>query len=533
MPTLVVDNFKGSMTQFKIGDINSGLSDVIETFGNDPFSYPGNLTWVEDAVQIDADQAVITDLIMAGKERVENGILYVYAVGHTGRLYKIQVNDPTTYDPDYDNPVLLGTLSANSPTFTRGAFIEFFGATEKIYIGHDKGVTSINFDGTGEAFVGVLGSWTQDVPRAFNQFIGKLYIGNGENIAEIDSTGTVTTYAKLVPGFPSGTQVRDIDLNTDGTYLQVVVSRVALSDQTASTQDTTIVANSESYIFKWNGVDTGYTSYDTFPSVILNSNIMFGNHQYTFGYDGRGVAVFNPVDRIITSGLNSSYEQAPSPNAVSSDGNLVTWMTTLYFEDHLELSYGAYGTFNYEIGEGFWAPFGLVASGDETDIIRVPFQLTVSNFGRGISSNGYVDNIFGSSKIYFSTLETSGTPTVKYKFYRWSPVTTGQGVAIPEGVYETQMQVFSKKVTIKQIRVYGAPWTTGVSFRVELTGSGGSISGSSKDFTVGSTLTAGQDFAWFSPQMAPVFGVALRITNLGETNHVIYKVEIDYEIGGQ
>src|SRR6185295_7691885 len=208
--TLVVDNFQGDMTIYQFGDINSGKSNVFITNSNNPFLAPGQLTWNNAPVQIDSSASVITDLILAQKAREESGVHYVYAIGHTGRLYKIQVNNPATNNPDYDNPVLLATLTLGTPTFTRGGFIDFFGATERIYIGHDKGVTRINFDGTNETFVGVLGSWTQTVPRPFKQFVGKLYIGNGANIAEIDSTATVTSYAKLSPGFPVNTQVRDM-----------------------------------------------------------------------------------------------------------------------------------------------------------------------------------------------------------------------------------------------------------------------------------------------------------------------------------
>jgi len=204
---------------------------------------------------------------MCGKERVESGILYVYAVGHTGRVYKIQVNNPATYNPDYDNPVLLTTLTSGSPTFTRGGFMDFFGATERIYIGHDKGVTRVDFDGTNET--AISGTWTQTVPRPLKQFIGKLYIGNGSNIAEIDSTATVTSSTKLSPGFPTNTQVRDMDVTTEGNYLQMVVSRLALGDITSATQDTTSTASTESYIFKWNGTDTGYTAFAALSTIVL------------------------------------------------------------------------------------------------------------------------------------------------------------------------------------------------------------------------------------------------------------------------
>ncbi len=535
--TLVIDNFNGTLTSYQDGDINSGLTNGINTFGNDPFSQPGNLTWAESAVAIDPTGVVITDLIMAGKERVESGILYVYAIGHTGRLYKIQVNDPTTFDPDYDNPVLVTTLTINTPTFTRGGFMEFFGTSEQIYIGHDKGVTKINFDGTSEAFVGALGSWTQTVPRPLKQFVGNLYAGNGNNIAEIIQAGTVSTYAKLSPSFPLNTQVRDMDVAVNGTYLEAVVTRLALPDITVATQDTVSTASTESYIFKWNGVDTGYTSFDTFPSFLMTANTMFGPYQYTFGTDQYGMGVFNPTQKIITA----TGEFPPLPNAVTSSGNLVSWMAPLYYGDHLELTQAFFGPLDRFIGTGYWAQFGHTATLPETDIVQVPCQILVSNFGQGTSSNGYTDNIFSTAKVYFSTLETSGAPTIKYRFHKWSPIATGTGTVIPGAIYQTQKQLFSKKVKVSEVRIYGDGWTADNSFQFDLVGSaatpfvGGitALPGSTKLFEAGTTLEIGTDYAWYTPDCPPTYALGVAITNVGTKNLVISKIEIDYTEGGK
>lgn len=531
--TLVVDNFRGSMTAYQDGDINSGFSYIVNTFGNNPFPKPGNLTWCNGSEQIDAAGAVITDLIMAGKERVESGTLFVYAIGHTGRLYKIQVNDPATFNPDYDTPVLLATLTSGSPTFTRGGFIDFFGATEKIYIGHDKGVTSINFNGTGEAVVGSALSWIQTIPRALRQFIGKLYVGNGANIAEIDSTGTVTTYAKLSPGFPTNNQVRDMDITPDGNYLQVVVTRLALGDLTVGTQDTSITSNADSFIFKWNGTDIGYTAFDSFPSYSLSANTMFGPYQYTFGYDQFGSAVYNPVTKLLTG----QEVQSPNPNGISSSGNLLIYMSPLHYAGFLEADIFFYGSLDFEVGPGYWDLFGQFATGDETDVVQVPLCMPISNFGLGISSNGYADNIFGTSKFYFSTLETSATPTTKYKFYKWvldtSP-SVPSGTPLVGAYYQTQTQLFSKKVAIKEVRIYGEPWVTGNSFTIDLIGSGGTnIPNASKTFTAGTNLTVGADFAWYTPDPASTYALGVAVTNQGEVNHTINKIEIDYTVGGK
>lgn len=530
--TLTIDNFRGSMTSYLNGDINSGLTNVIEVFGYDPFIKPGRLTWHEIPTQIDPEGEVITDLIMAARPRVESGILYLYAIGHLGRLYKIQVNDPTTFNPNYNNPVLLATLTAQSPTFTRGGFMQFFGATEKIYIGHDKGVTSINFDGTSEAFVGVLGSWTQTVPRPLQQFLGKLYVGNGANLAEIDSTATVTTYSKLSPAFPSGTQVRDIDISPDGNYLQSVVTELALSDMTSTSVDTAILSAADSYIFKWNGSDTGYTSYTSYLSTTLSANLMFGEKQYAFGYDMLGGGIYNPINKLLTSTPLSAFSESPNPNAVGSAGNIAYWSTPLPFEGFLEMITCVFGTISeFEIEPGYWCPLDIQASGDETDILRIPCMVSVSNFAQGASSSGYTDNIFGSPNTYFSTLETSDAPTTAYRFYSWPLFPAGLGTPTL-GYYETQTQLFSKKVQIKEVRIYGDPWIANNAFNIYMIGSGQQVL-HTQTFTAGTNLTVGADYAWYTPQIAPTYALGIGIENAGTTNHTINKIEIDYNLGGQ
>lgn len=534
MATLTIDNFYGSMTPYIYGDLNSGRTNAAEVFAHDPWGSPGNLTWYEEPLLIDPESAVITDAILAGKTRVESGILYVYAIGHTGRLYKIQVNDPATFNPNYDNPVLLTTLAVGTPTFTRGGFMDFFGATEKIYIGHDKGITSINFDGTGEAVVGSALSWVQSVPRPLIQFIGKLFVGNGNNVAEIDSTATVTDYTKLDPAFPDNCQVRDLDITPDGNYLQAVVAEQALADITLTTPDTSIINPSNSYVFLWNGTDLGYSSFKIYPGIVLSASTRFGDFQYYFGYDFRGGGVWNASQKLVSSSPFSGYGEGPMPNAVAGPANLLTWITTLPYDGHLEGLYSVFGTISeFEYESGYWSPLDIFATEPETDVARVPCQIVVSNFARGTSSNGYTDQTFGNPKIYVSTIETSSAPTTRYRLYKWNSAPTGLGNATDGALYQTQTQPFSKKVLIKQVRVYGESWVANNAFTIDLIGgSGNPISGGSMTFTAGSNLTIGDDFAWYDPSMAPTYAVAVRISNNGTANHVITKIELDYEVGG-
>lgn len=528
--TLVINDFSGRLTRNNFGDANSGMAKYFSTFGADPFTNPTNLTWFEQPERIDPNESVITDLIMAQKTRLESGITYVYAIGHTGRFYKIQVNEPNTYNPNYDNPVLLATLSINSPTFKYGSSINFFGNTQKVYIGHDKGATSINFDGTGETEVGAVASWTANVPRPAVQFGASLYFGNGTNLAEVIGGGTVATYAKLSPAFPIGTQVRDLDVSPDGNYVQAIVSRIPAPDLTSATQDTTSLSSADSYRFFWNGTDQGATSYDTFNAYSINSNISFGPNSYTMGYDLANTAIYTGGGQKVITLTNS---QSPNFNSLFSTGNLLGFASPEEDSSVLKGTVMVYGQYDQEIPSGLFRWLRASATGSQTDVIQIPSCSIVSNLFYGSSSSGYTGDVVGSAKIYFSSLETSSAPTTKYKLYKFTTVPTGLGTAIA-GVYETQSQLFSKKIKISEVRLYTEPLVANNSFTVELIGSsGGVIPGTSKTFTVGTNVTAGQDYIWYSPQMSPTFALGLRITNLGTKNWVGVKAELDYSIGGK
>lgn len=531
METKVIDNFGGKLTRIPNGDMNSGFCAYSTSNSYDPFSSPRNLTWQETATRIDnTGTSSITGLIVAGKERIESGLSYVYAVDHTAKLYKIQVNSSVV--ASIDNPSLIGTLTSGSPTFTRGGSMDFFGATEKIYIGHDKGVNSVNFDGSGDTAVTSISSITATVPRPLQQFVGKLYFGNGNNIGEIDSTATVTNYNRFSPALPVNTQIRDLDLTPEGNYMEAVVTEASLGDITSVTPDTGEITHSNSYIAKWNGTDAGYTALTTFNGYTLTANHIFGSRAFKFGYDLPGAALYHENEKVVSP----IFARSPLPNAASSTGNLLGWGTPEFNSGFMKMSIFLYGPLDNEyINNDWFRHFQMSASGSETDVIRVPFGILTSNLSFGASSNGYGGGVYGSGKMYFSTLENAtGTPgTGVYKFYKWFNVPTGTGTAAP-GVYETQTQLFSKKMSVSEVRIYGKPWVANNEFTIALIGSdGNAITGGSKTFTAGSTLTIGDDFAWYSPDTAPVYAIGVRITNSGSVNHTIKKIELDLKEAGK
>lgn len=531
--TLVIDKWNGRLTRFRDGDINSGLANYYTSWGYDTFEYNGTLTFSQGATDI--TKSVITDLIMAAKVRVENigGNLttFVYAIGHTGRIYKIQVNDPVGKTPDYDTPVLLATL-ANAQTFLYGGSIDFYqGVSEKIWIGHDAGITKINFDGTGETNL-IGGSWITNVPRQSCQFLGSIFFTNGSNLAQVDSTEAVLSYAKLSPGFPLNTQTRDLRLTIDGRYMVAVVTRNALGNLTSTSPNISDIAAMPAYLIYWNGTDTASSAITSFPSFSLQSYFAFSSFEYIFGYNIGGFS-FGTTKSVL---VLPEFENAPLPNAIGSSGDFVGWMSILLnpFTGNTQSCLDLYGTIDAESPKGLYRQLIMSSTLSSGDVIRVPYFGAVSSVVGSGATAGYFNAItnplgeIGSGKTYFSTLEYNGSAT-KYGFYMFK---NSQDflTASNTGVYETQHQIFSKKIKVSEYRVYLEPATALTSFTIDLIGIDGLvISGTTHTF---SSIT-GLDIVQFTPAHAPTSTLGLRITNVGSSTPLIHKVEIDYTPYGQ
>jgi len=554
--TKIIDNWSGKLTRNPVGDMNSGFAKFAKTFGNNPFVKIGNLTWFEAPLQIDPSYTVVTDLIMAGKVRLEGGVTYVYAIGSKGRLYKIQVNNPSGSQPNYDTPVLLTTLTINSPTFTLGASIQFYGSTPRIYIGHDIGVTQVNFDGSGESFIGDTGQYIF-APRPSVQFGKILYFGNGDNILSLDSSLTITNYQVFPAALGVNTYVRDLDVSPDGVYMQITVSQTLPPDLTAITQDTNSAAVSDSYLFLWNGIDQNPTSYTFYGSHVLTANQTFGPASYEFGYDTGGSAVYYNQKKILT--LPNTL--APIFNSTFAGGSMVYFMNP----ESVERSYPhqnqpvmhdslfAFGAYDDEFKAGLYRNFrGPLTFGDSggdqlvnAEVVQVPMCIPVSNLlytNNALST--YSDNVVSSAKIYFSAIGAgtfNGNPAVA--LYKFDLFPTGLGSTF-QSVYETQQEtsfklfhsIVSKKFKITSVRFYTEPIVSGVGFKIDLIGSDGNpMNGGSCTFLEGTNCTAGQDYFWYTAAHAPTYSVGVRITNMPQgdlPNWVGIKMELDYTEAG-
>lgn len=525
--TLIIDKWNGRLTRFADGDINSGMGNYLTTWGTDTFNIAGSLSFYQSP--IDITKTVITDLIMASKVRVESGITYVYAIGHMGRLYKIQVNNLSTHNPDYDTPVLLATL-ANSQTFKFGASIDFYQGTgtELIWIGHDTGITNIAFDGTGETNL-VGGSWVINVPRQQIQFLGNLYFTNGNNLAKVDVSGSISTYTALSPGFPANSQARALGATVDGNYIVTVVTRSNLGDMTIVTPDTNSIAAMPSSLIYWNGTDSAATSSTSFPAFTSTNYYNFSQSEYVFGYQIGGAQLSTTKELVYLL----EFENPPLANAVGSSGDFIAWGSTFWDEntETLKTSIDIYGVLDpADVPKGLYRQLIMSSTLSGGDVIRIPSLIAVSSFTLVGASSGYanVAGVAGTGKTYFSTIEYDGV-TTKYGFYMFKNVSDYLSGAV-NGVYETQRQAFSKKVKATEYRIYfnfPPGLTSGVSFQIDLIGiDGNPLAGTTATFTP--TFGSG-DRVKFNPSQAPTSYIGLRVTNLGSVTPVIHKVEIDYE----
>lgn len=487
---------------------------------------------MELAVQIDPNHTVITDCIVAGKTRIESNIEYLYAIGHLKRLYKIQVNNPSGQNPVYNNPVLLTTL-ANSQTFLMGGSMEFYGTagTNYIWIGHDTGVTQINFDGSGETVIGTSGpsDWVANVPRCSKQFVGCIFYGNGNNIAKIDSTLNVTSYAVLNPGLPSAMQIRDLDVTSDLTYLAIVASEINLANIFQTVPDTTATSSAASMIAYWNGSDMAATTAAQQSSFVQTAYHTFAQAEYAFGLDIAGGTLANPLDKVLTL----VGTQAPLPNAVGSNGNIVGWFAPENYNGALVASLYLYGNLDQEFNpQSFYRQIRSSAASPGYDVLKIPFYCFASNFTFGGQTSGYTADIIGIGMLYFSTIEYNGA-TSAFNFYYFDEVPAGFGNACP-GVYETQAELFSKRQQVIEVRIYAEPAVANQSFQIDLIGIDGNvIANSTKQFTYGTTMPAGSVLVSYNPVMAPTPCLGLRISNLGTVTPSIHKVEIDITAAGR
>lgn len=530
-PTEVITNFAGRLTRYINGDLNSGFAKFSSSFGYDFFSKPGSLTWLYQPDDIAG--AIITDAILSAKVwSFDPTTRYVYAIGNSGKLYRINpTNSGSTITPLYDTPALLTTIAAGTPAFDYGSSMEFYNG--KIFITSDDQINRVDFDGTNDTVV-IGGSIQAGIYHPSIQFAGSLYIGNGNNLTQIDGTNLIVTTAKLSPALPSGMYISDLDITPDGNYMAITASY--LYPENVSSPNSGNRGNPyalESYIFYWNGVDEGITVTDTLPSYPANSLNTFLDSQYFFLNDGFGGALFDGKKKLLTLPGNITpmqYGSAPNGTFItfanpevtgtinSSTGGGQNTYTSLYY----------YGYLDSENAPGLWRMFRLAPTSGKA--WRVPVNMMVNNYNFSTSF------VLGWGKHYLSVWEDASPDN--FHFYRFV-LPPAANTAPILGVYETQTKLYSKRVGISAIRVYCEPTATLNGFQLDVIGSDGQPMDNGTftySYTAGSDITlleGSLERINFNPNMAPTYAIGVRITNTGTSNMTILKIELDLAPAGQ
>src|SRR3990167_4984626 len=474
MPTITVDNLGGPLTRRNNGNINSGQARFETSWGYDPYSNPGNLSWMEQPTSI-LTWNDPQDPLHIMKQRTESNINYVYGVGGASDLYRVTVNSAT--NPNVDTASIIG--DANYGSAVRGLGMNFYGATEKIFIAGDDRIQKVNFDGSSSS---IIAGGLTSAPHPMVNFLGRIYFGNANNVGEIDSTEAVTTVSKLSPALPTGLFVRDLDVSPDGNYLQMTVSRTNAQRVTGDDEDISSASAADSFKFYWNGIDSSVSAFESYPGLVLSASEVQSDQNYTFGYDSNGAGIFLRSKKAVSLPGTT----VPNTNATFSVGNVLGFAATEFENNRCRTAIYHYGQFDREAQPGLYRLLRQPAQVRD-DVTAVLSCINVSNRLYQPSIWGFANNLAGVGKLYYSTRELplgGSTENNTQLLWRFNTVPTGTN-SIVAGVYETQTQLFSKKTKISEIRVYTEPLVGGNDFVVDLIGSGGSVmAGGSQRFQV-------------------------------------------------
>lgn len=547
--TIEITNFGGRLTRVLNGEMNSGFAKFVNSFGYDPFSKPGNLTWLEQAVEI----GPLTNLALAAKTTVQSGVsnAQVYVIDKGGKLYTMQQG--STSSANVDSVIGIASVLAGPQTYTFGASMDFYaasasvaGAAEKIYIGGDLGVNSINFDGTADTQVTLPGFIGQNVFRPMKQFIGNLSFSNKYTVASIGPTGTVISpvtsvagnalYSDLNPPLPTESIVQDIDLTADGNYL-LITGANQTGYQLGQTENASFSTAIDSALFKWNGIDKAVTALTSLPGYYVTALQTYLNRNIYFSLDAFGGSLSDDSQKMLTLPKN----KPPLPNATCVNGNFLTWAcveTVDGTERKLSLYY--FGSLDQENPPGLYRLLRFSGGSLGTGYVnQVPLNTIVANSYETVNPSQSSVVSYGYGKHYVSAQAISASATTQV-LLRFTVNSTGTGTP-QAGRYETQTQLFSKKITIKQIRVYTEPTVTGNAFELRcIKGDGTTLSGGSGAFTY--SYAAGTDITLrqgaleridFNPALDATYALGIRITNTGSTNMTIKKIEVDYQHAGK
>lgn len=539
--TIAITNFSGRLTRVLNGDLNSGMAKFATSFGYDFFSKPGNLTWLEQSVDITGP---IQGIPLAAKTRfIGETNPSVYLLTSTGKLYHMWVNDfPGGTSPLAGSVVGIGSVLAGSATYTYGGSMDFFGvpstiavssvvSEEKIFIGSDNQVNSIRFDGTADTQIGINGTFGPNRYHPLKKFTGFLLVGDGQAVDSIDSTLIVRT--SVFGALPTESRVRDIDVSPDGNYALVSSTTNDYEPISTISEQTLGSIPSDGTIFYWNGADLNPTASNSIPGSQVTALQTYLQNNMFFITDSMGSAVSDGTNKILSLPNN----KAPFPNATGTNGNFLFWTSVENTGgvNGLQTSMYYYGSIDGETPPGLYRVLRK-ASTIAGNILQTPLNLLTSTSYSDINSAKSSVVAIGYGQHYFSAVDVSSASSVfSLNSFCFPPSGTRNAQS---GVYETQTQLFSKKIAVKQVRVYTEPTVVNNGFELDIIGNGNAFLGTLVyNYAAGTDITKLQgslDRIDFNPTAASyTYNIGIKITNLGSVNMTIKKIEIDYVEAGK
>lgn len=538
--TIPITNFSGRLTRIINGDLNSGFAKFAPSFGYDPFSKPMNLTWLEKASDITGP---ISDMPLAAATTLISNNNNAFILDQSKKLYRIQTT--STSNALLDSVVGISSVNATTVSYLFGASLSFFGSVVGgvsnepfLYVSNDAGLNKIKSDGSAETVV--IAGTNKLVPNAFHalaQFVGKLIIGNGNTVAAVDSTGTAVSsvinigkgnfYSEFNPPLPVTEYVQDLDVSVDGNYLLPTSSQIPTERLDTVTNDGANSSRADSSLYRWNGTDQTITSATRIGSFGATAQQTYLGQSMVFADDAFGTVISDVNQKLLTLPSNKS----PLPNATDINGNFLVWASPEVNGSTRYMSMYYYGALDAENPKGLYRLLRWATTQSNAQVFQVPLCMMVNSAYKTLN-NSYAITTTGYGKHYIGLMSVNTSGTYQGFLLRFLVTPTGSGT--PQlGVYETQTQLFSKRMGISQIRVYTEPVVAGNGFQIDLIGSNGSpIENGTFTYTFGDPIDKSERIN-FNPNMQTFYGLGVRVTNTGTTNMTIKKIELDISEEGK
>lgn len=538
--TKVIDNFSGRLTRIINGDLNSGFAKFTTSFGYDPFTKPLNLTWLESVSDITgpigSQPLDIKTRLLVGSQT------NAYVITGSNKLYRVATN--STSSPNVDSVVGISSVAIGT-SFLFGSSLSFFGSIvggvsidPYLYVSHDNGVNRILTDGSAEQQVTNNNRVFPNQYHPLQNFVGKLFFGNGNTIAGIDSTGTVTSsvintgngnyYSAFNPPLQTDARVQDLDNSIDGNYLQVTASKVPTERLDQVANDLQDASAGDGSVNRWNGADFTTTTATTIPSFNATALQTFLGSSLFFANDAFGTALNDGTKKILTLPNNKS----PLPNATDVNGNFLVWAAPEVVGNTRYVSLYYWGALDAENPSGLYRVLRLASAQTNGQVFQVPVCRLVNSSYKSFNPSNTLATIgYGKHYLGVTSVNTAGS----YQSFLYRFLITPTGTGTPQlGVYETQTQIFSKRISVSQIRVYTEPTAANNSFKLDLIGSDGTIYlNGNFTYTFGDivdpqTNSSVVERINFNPNFSGSYSLGVRLTNTGTANMTIKKIEIDY-----